>query len=339
MIVSVTERASYKRCKRQWHLSSRNRLNLQPMVPATALALGTFVHSALGAWLVDSSKPPKHTFLEAARDDRAKIIKTYAEQNPGLSLDEAKLARIDEATILGYSMMENYELHWKTPLPDDLEVVAQEQRLHIAIPGTEHTEEWVYEDHPAPEYRNVNHKGMHLVKYDEPKFHYLQGRLDGIVKKGSRLYVLEHKTYGARPDERVLRSTDQFVAYQWLLSQMDLGYDVAGVAYDGLWKRAAPPKKVDNREGKLSDLFCRLRIEHSHDVLSEFETMLAAEVNEMANNPHPYTNRTSDGSCFWGCSFESLCSAMTHGEDTNYMRKTEYTNKPEYDEIELENAS
>lgn len=321
MIISVTEQGPnvYKRCKRKWHLESRNRRNLQPMVPATALSLGTFVHSALGGWIVDPGATPKRVFLEAARDERLRIQHVFREQN-GYSIGDAKLTNIDEAINLGYSMMENYELHWKAALPADFTVLAQEQRIHVPIPGTLHTEEWLYDQ---------DTDSTKLVRYDTPRYHYLQGRLDGIIKdKHSRLYVLERKTYAARPKEEILRSTDQFVAYQWLLTQLDLGFPVAGVAYDGLWKRAAPPKKVDGRDGILADLFMRMRIEHPPEAIQEFETCLASIALEMASNPAIYPNRTSDGSCFWGCGMEELCAAMTRGEDVDYILRTSYTSKP-----------
>lgn len=318
MIVSVTEAETYRRCRRKWQLESSNRQALMPMVPATALSLGTFLHSALAAWLVDESKHPATSFMEAARDERTRIVDTFREQN-GYSLDDGKLANIDDAITLGFSMMKNYVERWGSPLPEGFTLVAQEQRVMMPIPGTMHTEEWLW-DSDASEAR--------LQKYADPRPHYLQGRLDGIIKDTrNKLYVLEHKSYGNRPQERVLRTTDQFVAYHWLLNQLALG-PVNGVAYDGMWKRASPPGKVDNRPGTLPDLFSRVRIEHAPEAVQEFENFLALEVNEMANNPAIYTNRTWDGSCFWSCGMEELCASMTRGEDTSFVLRTAYTRKP-----------
>lgn len=326
MIVSVTERPVFKRCRRKWLIESPNRWGLQLLVPATALSLGTFVHAALGGWIVDASASPKKAFLEAARDERARIQRVYSERNPGLTLPESSLGRLDDGIALGYAMMVNYEQHWREPLPAGFTVVAQEQRILVPVPGTEHTQEWLWDSELGE---------AKLVKYGETKFHYLSGRLDGIIKdKRDRLYVLEHKTYGLRPREDVLRSTDQFVGYQWMLTQLDLGYPVAGVAYDGLWKRAEIPKTVDRRPGVRADLFCRLRIEHGVDVLQEFQRELAAELLEMANNPPIYKNRTSDGSCFWGCGAEPLCAAISHGEDYHHIIKTEYAPKPQDADLE-----
>lgn len=330
MIVSVTERPVIKRCPRKWHLTSSNRLALMPMVPATALSLGSFVHAALAEWHATPAKHPKITFLETARDERIRIATAYKAQN-GYSIDEAKLLKIDDAITLGYSMVENYATRWGAPLPPRFRLIAPEQTVVLPIPGSEHKEEWLWVPTPDAKERapSLTAGEMRRFVYDTPRPHYLKGKLDAIIMdENERLYVLERKTYAQRPREEVLRSTDQFVAYQWLLSGLNLGYEVAGVAYDGLWKRAAVPKTVDGRAGTLNDLFCRIKIEHPPEVMAEFEEFLQLELDYMASNPYIYTNRTSDGSCFWGCDMETLCAAMSRGEDVDYVLKTEYTHKP-----------
>lgn len=318
MIASVTERPTYKRCRLQWDLGSRNRQALTPIFPATALALGTYVHEALGNWIIEPDTKPKVYFLRAAKAARESAIETYRAQT-GAGPSDGELDKLDAAILMGAFMAENYELHWKKPLPDDFEVIAQEQRVCVPIPGTEHTEEWVYDPSDGLVWRRT---------YDEPRFHYLEGRLDGIIKdKRGRLYVLEHKTYNIRPREDVLRTTDQFLAYTWILKQLDLGFPVAGVAYDGLWKRDHVPKTVDGRKGTLADLFLRMRLERSPEELATFEDELRLEVLEMASDPSIYRNRTSDGSCYWSCGFEPLCTSMMRGEDSEYVRRTRYTQK------------
>lgn len=345
-VFGVTERATYKRCRRQWHLSSRNRLGLTPIVPGTALALGTLIHTALGKWMVEfysthpmpasiddvvAVMPLKDIFLHAAQEEQDRVVRTYRQRN-GYNIEEAKLQQISEAIIMGYQMMENYQKFWGAPLPDGFELVQAEQRIKVPVPGTLHTQEWIY---------NAETEQVELVTLPAPDYHYLEGRLDGILLRRvtNMLYVLEHKSYAARPRESVLRSTDQFIAYEYMVRQLGLcdadghPYKVAGVAYDGLWKRAAPPKGSE-----LKDLFTRLLIERPVDEMVEFETMLALELNEMASNPAIYLNRTSDGSCEWGCGMNPLCLAISRGEDADYVRTSQYINKPD-DNAETENEA
>ena len=345
MIISVTERQTYKRCRRQWMINSRNRWGLQRIVSNQALALGTLVHSALGDWLEaykngetwTQGKLAEH-FMEHASAAIIDAKEAYKKQ-VGANMNESELAPLYDISRQGMIMMVNYQERWQQPVPAGFEVVATEQRCVVPIPGTEHTEEWEWTGEVAPDGSLVMGRGR-LVKrvYDESVWHYLEGRLDGIIRetRSGKLYVLEHKTYKNRPKESTLHTTDQFTAYHWMLLQLvaDMGLDpalVAGVAYDGLWKRAAPPKIVDGHAGELKDLFARIRIEKGAQELGEFEEQLAQEALEMASGPAMFKNRTSDGSCDWMCSDGDLCLAMTRGEDVEWRLRREYTPKPQDD--------
>lgn len=295
MIISVTERAEYRRCRRRWNLGSSNRQGLTKLVPNTALGLGTLIHAALADWLVHPDLNLRHVFIFRAKQ-QVDIVKALYHKQTGRDLTQEELGNLWDAINLGSAMMENYQEHWKTPLPPGFELVSPEQRVQIPIPGTAHI---------------------------------LEGRLDGIIRElegKRRLYVLEHKTYSTRPDEETLSINDQFIAYQWMLTKLDIG-DVAGVAYDGLWKRAAPPKKVENRPGELHDLFVRTRLYRTRHELVEFEQQLALEAREMAGAPAIYMNRTWDGSCKWGCEYNTLCFAMSKGDDVDHIRSRLYTTK------------
>jgi len=351
MIVSVTEVASYKRCRRQWTINSRNRWGLTRLVPSRPLGLGTLVHAALGDWLElykkGESMPEQglaYLFLGHAQEaiDEAKSI--YARQT-GAVLSDSELAPYMEIIQMGFSMMNNYQKRWGRPVPDDFEVVSTEQRFQVPIPGTLHDREWVWEPADAgasSDIPQVRSKGWMVERVlDQPGYHYLEGRLDGILQRRAdgKLFTLEHKTYGQRPREDVLFAQDQFMGYHWGLLQLAAEMDldpalVAGVAYDGLWKRAAPPKSVDGHIGTLQDLFARRLITRPAQEIIEYEAFLAQIVTEMANNPFPYINRTSDGSCFWACSDNQLCLGMSRGEDTDHRLRTEYRVKPPDEEDE-----
>lgn len=294
MIISVTERGEYRRCRRRWNLGSTNRQGLAKIVPSTALGLGTLIHAALADWLINPDLSLRDIYLVRAKQ-QIDIVRSVFVKQVGRDITESELGSLWDAVNLGTAMMENYQEYWKTPLPAGFELVAPEQRIQIAIPGTSH---------------------------------FLEGRLDGIIRslETKKLFVLEHKTYGQRPEERTLRWNDQFITYQWMLTKLDLG-EVEGIAYDGLWKRAAPPKKVENRPGTLGDLFARIKLRRSRHELEEFERMLRQEAIEMASAPAIYPNRTWDGSCNWGCEFNTLCFAMSAGDDVDTLQTTLYTTK------------
>lgn len=327
-------------------INSRNRWGLTHIVPSNPLALGTLVHETLDLWLQmykayvagDTSMllPPgglASLFMQAA-DKAIKEARAVYERQTGAVMSDGELSPLYETVTQGRCMMDNYQARWQQPVPAGFEIIATEQRCIVPIPGTEHTSEWVWQPLVLNGEVVPSEGEPRMVTYATPQLHYLEGKLDAILReiKTGRLFVVDHKTYGQRPREDVLFANEQFLSYHYILLQMahEMGLEmhhVAGVAYDGLWKRAAPPKMVDGHKGELSDLFCRRLITRPYQELREFQQMVAAQVTEMASNPPIYHNRTSDGSCFWGCSDNQLCLMMSRGEDWKWLLRKEYKRK------------
>ena len=150
--------------------------------------------------------------------------------------------------------------------------------------------------------------------------HELAGTFDGLMRdQKGRMWILEHKTYKSRPNYEAMETNDQFLAYIWILTQLGVG-TVAGVAYDGMWKRAEPPK------GKtFEDLFLRMSITRPQYEIESFGRLLALEINEMGSNPAIYLNRRWEG-CF-DCDFNKICYATQRGEDVDYLTQRFYTKR------------
>ena len=53
MKVDVSEIKTFKACKRQWQLTSRNKFHLRPMITPPAFAFGTIFHEALAQLYLD----------------------------------------------------------------------------------------------------------------------------------------------------------------------------------------------------------------------------------------------------------------------------------------------
>lgn len=290
VIVSMSEIGMYKRCRRKWWLSSPNKEWLSAKEPALALSLGKAIHLALAAWRTDPTINPVATYIVAATklaDETEAHYRTLV----GTGASEPEREKLYEATHMGKRIIENYMLHWKTPIQDGYQQVAAEQEFLVPIPGTTH---------------------------------HLKGFIDAVlIGPYDQIYALDSKTYSSRPRIEVLQSTEQFIGYIWALSQFpQYAERVAGLAYDGMWKRAEVPKG-----NTLPDLFCRVLIKPAPQVIAEFEESLILTVNEMASlkDPQKYFYRSWDGSCFWGCAYERICAAMSRDEDTDYMRQQFYT--------------
>jgi hypothetical protein len=318
-VFSVTERGDFRRCRERWNYGSYNRLSTTTIVGASALELGTLVHKALADWVTHPTIALPDLFrghaLEAVERARALYL-----ANVGAPISDSELDPLLNIIPLGLAMMEQYQTHWGSPLPEDFDIISPEQTIYIPIPSTQHDceacrgtgEKMVGPDEwPCP-----------LCNGTGQVQHQLEATFDGLLKhrRTGALYILEHKTFSQHPKVEQLNLKDQFLAYLWALQQLDIG-PVGGIAYDGIWKRDHVPKGRT-----LADLFFRTLLTRNAHELAEFEQRLPYEVGEMANPDVPiYHNRTDD--CLWDCSFYSLCLARSRGEDTQYILDARYTKR------------
>lgn len=285
MNFSVTEITTYKRCPRQWGFGSFNRRSLERIIRKPALSLGLCIHEALALWTEDCSLDPVQLYVEAKDRAVEAAHKAYLAAN-GCRMNDAEEDTLLSDVVLGVNMMNNYKNFWKAPLPSNYTLIGSEQEVLVDIPGTPHK---------------------------------LQGRLDGIIQdQHGRLFDLDRKTYNTHPRISTLQTNEQFIAYTWILQQLDLG-PVAGVAYDGLWKRAKPPT------GKtMEDLFTRERIVPNRQQIEEYARYLPVIVERMYNERTYYPVRDPMGSCEWLCDYEKLCLAKSRGEDWEFLAHGEY---------------
>jgi hypothetical protein len=282
MKVSVTEIQSFRRCRRQWSYSYQQRL--VKIVPSNPLVLGSLIHESHEIWLNNPDYNLAEIFIQCA-NHKLDEIRVLFKSNTGVDSTNDDLSAVLDQIELGLCMSKNYQLRWKTPLPETLNLFAPEQEIEVNIPGTDHV---------------------------------LKARLDALLQDNKgRIFILEHKTYSVTPSQDSLDTNYQFLAYLWVASKLNLG-EVAGIAYDGLYKRKEPVK------GKtLDSLFMRTVLNRNYHELQEFETNLALEANDMANNPSIYPNRRWEG-CYHDCGYEKLCRHESRGEDSAYHRDQFY---------------
>lgn len=345
MIIAVTERATWKRCRRKWKLSSETQDNLEVIKMVKVLQLGTMVQECLSHWQEHPDTDPVKTFARISKTSIQKYSDDYL-ASIGAPISDEELDPMFEVIEKGLAMVKNYATVYSKPLPKDFKLIQTEQRIMVAIPDTKHWEcntcHWMLlrsnliDDNliqkPESEWSmsiettNVCPRcGERAVTWQS---HYLRGTMDSLLQdpKG-KIYPLERKTYGKRPDPDKLSHDDQMLAYLWILVML-FGYEnVGGVLYDGLWSRAQPPaKRGANPQLALKDLFYRDIFPRSREEIAEFGQLLKYEVDDMAEsimNDRIYINRTWMG-CHLDCGMNKLCSAMSKGEDTQYIKDTFY---------------
>lgn len=321
MRISVTERQTFKRCRRKWDFASYNRQSLAPIINAPALDLGTLVHATLAAWTQDTLLDPLAFYKEASLALNQQVIDSYV-QRVGCAPSQDELKATHEAMQLGMAMISNYKDKWHTALPPGFTLVANELTLIQPVPGTEH---YVCVKHNPDGYcicpdcvceRDCDLTCTCLYCREEA-YHELECTFDGVMQDANGdLYIIERKTFSRTPSVDELTNNDQFLAYQWALSQHYS--NVVGLAYDGLLKKVKPPA------GKTySDLFLRRILLRNRHELEEFGTLLAYELNEMADPNLKITKTVPPvvGCQRWECSFIDVCHAISKGEPTEYMMR------------------
>lgn len=279
---------------------SRNALGLTPMFGPLHLSVGTIFHRSTQLWLEQPKIDLSHHALTAACEMQDLTIANYTKQ-VGVAPSSIELLTLHEAVDIALSMAANYYTKYKVPLPPEYTLVSAEQKIAVPIPGTPHR---------------------------------LTGRLDALLKhRSGRFDIRECKTYKSRPNVVGLKSNFQFLAYMWLVLQLGLTDKMPCVAYDGIWRRAEPPKGRT-----FDDLFLRVIITRSQAELDEFGAFLPQLANEMfylythANTAFPH--RRWQG-CF-DCHYEDLCTAQSRGETDNFnaIVASSYTTRPVETDLE-----
>lgn len=226
---SVTERAVFKRCRRQWFLSVVHRLE-GPGINEN-FWLGELVHSALQAYYehdLETCGCERHAKCAHAR--RAALDEYARAANAAVAAEEASAGFLwphvadewEKLDDLGYQMVRGY-LVFDRQRGGLGEVESVEQRFRVPIPGT---------------------KGVLSLRID------LVTRRLGRTGKVRRT-VVDHKTASSKPAEAFHDKDDQFTAYHWGYAQAT-GLAVERVLRNVLLKRPMTEPKLVKGGKRLS---------------------------------------------------------------------------------------
>lgn len=199
MRVDVSEIKTFKTCRRQWQLSSRNRFHMRPIVTPPQFALGTIFHEALA-----------QLYLGVSLEKVMEIVRREMQTDK----DAALLAMIP-----GY---------YKHVLPDDLDrFTVLDIEHHFEIAPITSDGEYLF-----PLEHAVDAKSGEL-QYDKngdpvmvPSLT-ICGSIDMIVidKSTNKIYGFEHKTCKNFRDESYLWMDEQPRVYTWALQEYVRNYN------------------------------------------------------------------------------------------------------------------
>ena len=184
MRVDVSEIKTFKACKRQWQLSSRNRFHLTPRVAPPQLALGTIFHEALAEMYLGVS-------LEKIME---MVHKEMSSDNDGALL----------AMIPGY---------YKNVLPGDLD--------RFKVLDIEHHFEFIPTTSDGESLFPFNYKIDETGEIVGEPALTICGSIDMICLdvEQNKIYGFEHKTCKNFRDESYLWMDEQPRVYTWALQK------------------------------------------------------------------------------------------------------------------------
>ena len=199
MKVDVSEIKTFKACRRQWQLSSRNRFHMRPLVTPPQFALGTIFHESL------------------------------AQLYLGVSLDKVMaMVRREMKTDNDAALLAMIPGYYNKVLPGDLDrFKVLDIEWHFEVPPTTSDGEYLF-----PIEHQVDAKTGELCYDDngdpimEPSL-VVCGSIDMIVLDPveNKIYGFEHKTCKNFRDESYLWMDEQPRVYTWALKEYVRNYN------------------------------------------------------------------------------------------------------------------
>lgn len=284
MKVDVSEIKTFKACRRQWQLSSRNRFHMRPIVTPTQFALGTIFHESLA-----------QLYLGVSLDKVMAMVRREMKTD-----NEAALL----AMIPGY---------YNKVLPGDLDrFTVLDIEWHFEVPPTTSDGEYLF-----PIEHQVDAKTGELC-YDDngdpimvPSL-IICGSIDMIVvdKAEGKIYGFEHKTCKNFRDESFLWMDEQPRVYTWALQHYIRNYNEKhGTDYTlgGVYLNEV--KKL-LRQFQYQRTLCTYTDEDLDHFMQAFFTDCTACKHAVDNNSYA-APKPSYFSCGM-CSFKTICSTYMY---------------------------
>lgn len=192
MKVDVSEIKTFKTCRRQWQLSSRNRFHMRPIITPPQFALGTIFHESL------------------------------AQLYLGVSLDKVmEMVRRDMQTDSDAALLAMIPGYYKNVLPGDLDrFTVLDIEHHFNIAPVTSDGEYLF---PLEQSKNADG----TLAYDDNGNSVMEpsltvcGSIDMIVLDPleNKIYGFEHKTCKNFRDESYLWMDEQPRVYTWALKE------------------------------------------------------------------------------------------------------------------------
>ena len=321
----ASDRTAFKRCRREWDLSSCNRRNLEPIHRPGSIDLNKALRDALavyyfpGMWEWDRVivQPLVHQAL-----DRSAHGQTEAGAD-----DQAR----KEALERGHALLDAYAA-W-APSVDHFTPIRVDTDFEVNVPN------------PAEPDVNLLTSANEEIRY--------HGRVDLLaIDSDDAYWVVQHRLVTDEwTDRDLLELDEQTITWTWAWPQFYLGMQISGTMYneirlDATDLGATAPLPVGRREvrhrrmyarsGTVSgerlhaegtDVFRRTQIRRSAAELAAAGLNLATEVSIATRATVDVYPSPAPAVCGC-CSYRSPCLMLNQGHDITEELSTSYRQRP-----------
>jgi hypothetical protein len=321
--IHASDRTAFKRCRREWDLSSRNRQNFEPIPRPGPIDLTQALRDALavyyfpGMWEWDTSivQPLVHQALDRA-------VRGQAEAD-----DQTLQKTLDR----GHALLDAYAA-W-APTVDHFTPLRVNTDFEVNIPD------------PATHGTNLVTPAGDEIRYCD--------RVDLLaIDSDDAYWVIQHRLVtNGWADHIALQLDERTIAWSWAWPQFYLGMQITGTVYNEiragageLGARAPQPagraqvrhRRMYARSGTVSgerlhaegtEAFRRTRIRRGAAELAAASAHLAAEVNTAISPGLEIYPSPEPGVCA-RCSYRSPCLLLNQGDDATAELSKSYRHRP-----------
>ena len=305
MRVDVSEIKTFKACRRQWQLSSRNKFHIRPVVTPPQFALGTIFHESL------------------------------AQMYLGVSLDKIMaMVRREMQTDNDAALLAMVPGYYKNVLPGDLDRFrVLDIEWHFEVPPTTSDGEYLF-----PLEHKVD-KATGELCYDDSGDPIMEpslvvcGSIDMIVADDALnlIYGFEHKTCKSFRDESYLWMDEQPRVYTWALKRYVADYNTKHGTTYGLGGVYLNEVKKLLRNFQYQRTLCTYSDEDLDNFMQAFFEDCTSCKHAVDNNSYA-APKPSYFTCNM-CSFKTICTTYMYSnlskEDVLEEFKEEFVERTE----------
>lgn len=303
-LISHSEVATFKRCRRKWWLAWYRGLRLRAESPTGPRAIGDRVHRALAQWYVadQSQQVDPRTALETliTSDTQAVLEKFKDDENlTGILLKMKKDDDLERAMIEGYVQWLN-----ETGADADYEILASER----------------YEDAEIPGLRGRAGTPVYVIAKLDAK---VRRRSDGVLR------FVDHKTVADFASKTFLLVIDEQMLWYSLieiLTNTPQGERSGGAIYNML-------RRVKRTVKAKPPFYERMEVIHNRHQIESFYHQLYGTIRDLLElerrldegaSHHLVAYPNPNGNCSWDCDYRLVCPLLNDGSRAEAMLENYY---------------